>query len=124
MNLLDSDLFGDDFYQDDSIIQISKASLGLQPKPYTAEAIFLALILRALKPFEGVITGNGLTLTGNNQPITYRNSRFYDRLNLFSWQRAFGSNRAGQPVERRLYVLEIRSPSITEEQTIEINELE
>jgi hypothetical protein len=110
MRVSSSGLFGNDFYQDAQTIQISKASLGLQPREYSAEAILLAIVLRALMPFQGKVTGNGQTVTGNNGAVvTYNNGSFYERMNLFFWQRTFGNNNSGIPTEKRSYVLEIRA---------------
>lgn len=129
MRVNSSGLFGDDFYQDSEVIIITKSSLGLQARNYSAEAILLAIILRALAPFQGKVTGNGQIVTGNNGiPVTYNNSSFYERFNLFFWQRTFGNTRAGIPSDKRSYVLELRSlysPSDDDDdQQIQPNDLE
>jgi hypothetical protein len=118
-------LFGEDFYQDAEVIKISKASLGLSAQNQRAEVIFVALIIRALQPFEGVITGNGQTLTDeNNAPISYSNKQLYDRLLLFFWQRNFFVDKAGNPVARRSYVLELYAQANNETRTISVGEMD
>jgi hypothetical protein len=118
MRLSTSALFGGDFYQDAEVIKISKSSLNLAPGNHKAETILAAIILKALQPFEGVITGNGQVVTsGRNIPITYHNAALYDRLILFVWQRIPVINRSGFPVVRRSYVMEIYVPTIDYENT-------
>jgi hypothetical protein len=118
MRLSTSALFGDDFYQDAATIKISKSSLNLQPGTHKAETILAAIVIRALQPFEGVITGNGEVITsGHGIAITYHNAALYDRLILFVWQRIPVVNRSGFPVIRRSYVLEIYVPTIDYENT-------
>lgn len=108
MRLSHQQLFGANFYQDSQVIRISKTALNLEPRSYSAQALLLALILKALNPFEGKVTGNSQVITGNGKPVTYNNSILYERLTLFFWQRTFLANKAGIPIERRSYVLEIR----------------
>src|SRR6476646_3281075 len=117
-------LFGVGFYQDESIIRISKADLNLSAQNYKAEVLLIALILRALQPFEGVVTGNEQTVTGNGQFVTYKNRRASDRLELFFWQRGFFTNKAGQPIAKASYVLEIYGPIYDETKTVSVGDLE
>jgi hypothetical protein len=117
-------LFGDGFEQDPTSVRIIKSSLGLTPGHHKPEALLIALILRGLQPFQGQITGNGQVVTGNGQPVTYDNSAPYELLKLFFWQRTFTTNAANEPVDQRSYVLEMRSPSVTDNQQIQISELE
>jgi len=124
MRLTHSALFGDDFYQDSQIIRISKSSLNLQARDYPAEAILVALILRALQPFEGVITGNGQVITGNGKTVTYNNSALYDRLVLFFWQRTFTQDKQGIPVDKRSFVLEIYAPVNSNSAVVSVGDLE
>jgi hypothetical protein len=103
-------VFGDDFYQDASVIRISKVSLNLPAENQKAETLFIALIARASQPFKGVITGNGQVLTANGLPVTYDNQALYELLTLFFWRRNFTVSNAGLPIARHSFVLETFKP--------------
>lgn len=117
-------LFGEGFYQDEQEIRIDKTSLGLLARDYSAQALFVALIVQALEPFNGVITGNGFTLTGNGHLITYRNHNAYQHLNLFFWQRSFVISKAGIPLVRFAYVFELYAAINDQSTEISIGEVE
>jgi hypothetical protein len=118
MNIDLYNLLGNAAFQDAETIRISKQSIGLSPGIQDAESILLALIVRALQPFEGVVTGNGAVVTGNGIRLTYRNHSVSEEITLFFWQKSFRVNKVGKAVEVYSYVLEVRSPYSVDETII------
>ncbi|MEA5624111.1 hypothetical protein [Nostoc sp. UHCC 0251] len=84
-------LFGDSASQTATELVIQKADLaavGLTPTANNrAEQLVVALLLQALRNFEGYLTDeNGNIMTDeNNAPIGYENRHLHELLEMFRW---------------------------------------
>ena len=93
MQLTLQQLFGSSVYQDIDRLVIDKGDLfNLSASATnTAESLLIAIVMNALRQFEGVIEGeNNVSITNEkNVPITYNNSALYGLLNIFYWKRQY-----------------------------------
>lgn len=84
-------LFGNSASQTATELVIQKsdlAAVGLTPQANNhAEQLVVAILLQALRNFEGIITDeNGNMITDENSiPIGYKNRELYELLEIFRW---------------------------------------
>ncbi|MBH8575459.1 hypothetical protein I8752_21090 [Nostocaceae cyanobacterium CENA369] len=92
-------IFGAGATQDSQYLVIPKSDLpGLTPSSNnTAESLVVALLLKALENFEGVLTDeNGNTITDeNNNPITYYQGDWVELMRVFQWNSSYIKERLG-----------------------------
>lgn len=85
------ELFGVNAAQTATELVIKKADLvaiGLTPQGNnTAESLFVAILLKALENFQGILRDeNGNSITDeNNNPVSYDNRSIWEFLEIFQW---------------------------------------
>lgn len=88
-NLSLNQLFGKGATQDDEYLVIQKSDLpGLTPNANnTAESLLAGIIIKALENFEGTIIdeNNNYITDEDNNPITYKNTKLFEDLEIFLW---------------------------------------
>jgi hypothetical protein len=82
-------IFGDEVFQDETVIVIQKSSL-LKLTPTTnntGESLLAAILITALQNFEGSLTdSDNQPITDEfNQSITYDNSEAFELLKIVKW---------------------------------------
>lgn len=90
MQLTLAQLFGEGASQTSTSLIIQKSALrGLTPSTNnSAQSLIAAITYTAVNKFEGNLTGNGNTITGNSVIVTYNNSELY-QISLEFWKKLF-----------------------------------
>lgn len=96
MDLTLQELFGEDASQDEQFLKIDKSNLPLLTlaENNRAEQLLVALILKALHAFEGVLVDQNqeLVIDEIGQPIGFDNSNFYN-LQVKFWRVQFQNSK-------------------------------
>ncbi|AKG21488.1 hypothetical protein [Calothrix sp. 336/3] len=85
-------IFGQGTVENASTISIPKSGLsGLSASASNSpESLLAAILINALRQFQGEITANGQTLNANGNPLTYSNKKYwYALINLEPWTTFF-----------------------------------